>query len=130
MNIMLHNMVNLKSEGFACFWTTLFMVATSLYETFDPKNKDHIRQRRAVEAYVKTTFKVLPCATCRTYSRDVLLKTVPMDYSGRRNLLYSMYLLKDAVNQKLIRQGNKRTKPSPTFESVYRRYSRMIVKKK
>ena len=120
-------MTNLKSSEFGCFWKSMFLVATSLYEKFNPKNPAHVKQRREVKAYMDATFRVLPCITCRSFARDVLLRVCPLNYDGREELMKSLYCMKNAVNQKLILQGRKEKKRGPRFETVYKQYTKLIV---
>lgn len=120
-------MVNIKSSEFGCFWKSLFLVATSLYEKYDPNNPEHVKQKRDVQCFMTSLFKVLPCSICRSYTQDVLLRVHPLDFSGRRELLLSIYCIKDAVNHKLMQQNKKGAQKSPRFETVYKRYTSLIV---
>lgn len=120
-------MVNVKSSEFGCFWKSMFLVATSLYVKYDPNNAEHVKQKRDVQCFMTSLFKVLPCSICRSYTQDVLLRVHPLDYSGRRELMLSLYCIKDAVNQKLIQQKKRGAKRSPPFATIYKRYTSLIV---
>lgn len=123
-------MVNIRSSEFGAFWKSMFMVATSIYEKFDPNNSEHVQQQKNVKAFMTSLFKVLPCSVCRSYTQEVLLRIHPLDYSGRRQLMLSLYCIRDAVNHKLLQQGKPHARKSPPFETVYKKYTSMIVQPK
>lgn len=108
-----------KSKYFSCYWATLFLTALAYPEKADKiKDKEQIAH---FKVYYNSLKYIIPCCFCRDFIRDHLEKEFPLDFSGRKQLIYSVYLWKDAVNKKLIGQGCKKTKPSPPFEIILKR---------
>ena len=105
-----------KSKYFGCYWDSMFLTALG----FPEKSPSKAVVKRYKD-YFESFKYILPCKFCREFIVEKLDKDFPHDYSGKRQLIYSLYLRKDGVNRKLINQGCKDTKPSPPFESVLRR---------
>ena len=116
-----------KSKEFGCFWKSMFMVALCYPDSFDPKNTLHVTKRKNFKIYYKSLGKVIPCKFCREFITGTLEKRYPLDFSGRYQLFRSLYLWKDAVNKKLIRQGNRSVKASPPLNTVITRYSKYLA---
>lgn len=110
------------------FWGAMFMTAMNLYDKYDPKNKQHVAMRKAYRKFYTSIPDILPCKFCRDTMREKIIPMFPINLSGRRALVYSIYLWKDYVNKKLIAQGDKRTKPSPPFEKVYQKWEKYRAK--
>lgn len=142
-------------------WDSLFtMVLGSYPPIFNPTLSSHIRIKNAMINTLKGLKYTLPCSFCRASYR-VFYKELPIENftDTRVNLMYWLYLMKDKVNKKLIKQEldyinnvhleykkNKITKeeyiektqkcfitaPSPDFVSVLQKYeqNRAICNKK
>lgn len=124
-------------------WTSMFMIASN-YPLKITKNTIHLKK------YYKDFFlnmqHLLPCVYCRN-SFVLFLKELPIEpYLGsRKKILYWVYLMKDKVNNKLIRQQQEnileiknslktnkekkklidsmfKTTPSPPFSEVCKYY--------
>lgn len=87
-------------------WDSLFIMILGSYPAnFNPRNPEHIKIKKA---FVKTLFSLrytLPCSFCRM-SYKVFYKELPIEeFTGSRiQMMYWLYLIKDKVNKKLIRQ--------------------------
>lgn len=112
----------MQSSKFGVYWSSMFLTAMNLYEEYDPRNETHRAQRKAYRKFYNSIADVLPCRFCRETMSEKILPQYPLDLSGRRALMFTIYQWKDYVNKKLIAQGDKRTKPSPPFERVYAKW--------
>ncbi len=122
-----------KSKQFGCLWKGMFIVALGFPERTLSK-RQQTQKIRHLKAYYASLTKVLPCKFCRDFCRD-LERTMPLQFSSRRALMYSIYRWKDEVNKKLRRQEQHpmsktktRTKRSPPFAVVEKKYLRMTAK--
>ena len=115
----------IKSKRFGPYWQSMFMTAMCYQETTDHKNKLHVMKMNKYKTYYNSFRHVIPCKFCRDFINKVLMKKYPLDYSGRINLMRSLYIWKDQVNKKLISQGCTKTKPSPPFEVILKRYNKL-----
>ncbi len=121
-----------KSNQFGCFWKGMFIVAVGYPERTMTK-RQQTQKIRHLQAYYASLTKVLPCKFCRDFCRE-LERTKPLQFSSRRALMYSIYVWRDAVNKKLRHQEattktrGKRTKRSPPFAVVEKKYLRMTAK--
>jgi hypothetical protein len=117
-------MVNgVKSRYFGCYWQSMFLSAI-VY----PENVDPVRDKETIRHYKNyySSFKyILPCKFCREFIQDTLEKKYPLDFSGKINLMHSLYIWKDAVNNKLISQGCTRTKKSPPFDKILKKFEKL-----
>lgn len=120
-------------------WTFLFSVAYG----FDV-NHDHTSQTLKIRKYREFFHSIpdiLPCIYCRQSARKSFKKRKIMNFISKYKkypLLHYVYILKDDVNRKLIRQekemGSKTkhmkncTKPSPPFAVVLKRILAMRAK--
>jgi hypothetical protein len=105
-----------KSKYFGVYWDSMFLTALGFPEKVENKTTlKHYKQ------YFESFKYILPCKFCREFIVEKLDKEFPHDFSGRKQLIFSIYLRRDAVNKKLISQGCKTTKPSPPFEVILKR---------
>lgn len=117
-----------KSAEFGCFWRSFFMSALCYPAKIDPKNPKHVKKMKYFKIHFNNISNVLPCKFCSLFTRTVLMKELPLNFSGRRELMYSLYLWKNRVNKKLIDQGCTFTKPSPPFKEILARYESLRAK--
>jgi len=122
-------MVNgIKSKEFGCFWRSMFLVAMCYPEKIDTYNSEHVKKMKHYKNYYRSFEYVIPCKFCRDFIRTDLKRKHPLDFSGRVKLMKSIYIWKDTVNKKLINQNCPRTRPSPAFSKVLKRYERYRAK--
>jgi len=107
-------------------WTTMFAVAANFPEEIDEKNKEHRKILHWYRQFFKSIPHILPCSYCRCSSENVISKVVKWDFRSRESLLFSIYLWKSIVNEKLNAQDNRKRK-SPPFEQVVARYRKFHV---
>lgn len=112
----------IKSKFFGCYWQSMFITGMTLYEKFDKKNKEHVKKRRDFQRFYASFKNVISCKYCREYTKTVLEKKYPLDFSGRIALMKSLYIWKDQINKKLIAQGCDFTQPSPPFKEILAKY--------
>jgi hypothetical protein len=117
-----------KSAEFGCFWKSFFMTALCYPLKIDMENKAHLKKLRTFKIHFNNISYVLPCKFCSIFTREVLMKKFPLDFSGRVELMHSLYLWKDQVNKKLIKQGCTFTKPSPPFKTILKKYEALRAK--
>lgn len=87
-------------------WKFLFScIAGSFPVKVDPTNKSHLKIVSSFHSMFKSLGYTLPCIYCRE-SYQVFLKELPMaDFSdSRKNMMKWLYLIRDKVNQKLMKQ--------------------------
>lgn len=90
-------------------WNFLFCSILGSYpEKLDNKNKNHIKIKKEFKNLFNSLCFVMPCIFCRE-SYKVFIKELPIDehMSGRIDLCFWLYKLKDKVNKKLIKQENE-----------------------
>jgi len=107
-------------------WHSMFCIAANFPETYDAKNKEHRSIRKRQKAFFDTLPHVLPCYYCRESTLNVLTKVAPLDYSGRRQLMATLYVWKAMVNEKLTSQDNKH-RHLPSFDTVYKKYTKLLA---
>jgi len=97
--------VSTKKFGPALWKSLFFMILGSYPLKINSQNKEHIKIKKAfinTFYYLKYT---LPCSFCRASYKE-FYKELPIEpYTNSKiNMLYWLYLLKDKVNKKLIKQ--------------------------
>jgi hypothetical protein len=87
-------------------WSFLFTSIMGRYPLKVSKhNKDHVSVRKHFKHLLVSLKDILPCVFCRNSFKS-FLKELPIEpfLSGRLELMYWLYLMKDKVNNKLIAQ--------------------------
>ena len=140
--------MNTKAWG-PKLWDFAFIMCRNYPETINPKNNTHIGLKKHYKEYFVNLKYLLPCKYCRK-SYTKFLKELPLNekyLNSRADITYWLYLIKDKVNKKLIKQErtllrkeikklvkpskaaiNKLeckilyTKPSPPFQEVCAKY--------
>jgi hypothetical protein len=87
-------------------WIFLFSSIMGRYPVkIDVDNPEHIEIQNAFKSLLTSLDITLPCVFCRN-SYKGFIKELPIDefLIGRIELMYWLYLIKDKVNQKLIKQ--------------------------
>lgn len=120
-------MKGVKSKEFGCIWKTMFIVAMCYPERYNKNIKSHVEKRKHYKNFYNSLQYIIPCKFCRDFMSSVIVPNIPLDYSGKIPLMKSLYNWKDAVNKKLIFQGNK-CNPSPPFEEVLEYYNSLQAK--
>lgn len=115
----------IKSKYFGCYWQSFFISAMVFPEKINLNNPEHVLKVKHYKQFYGSIKYIIACKYCREYTRDVLEKKFPLDFSGRIPLMKSLYIWKDAINNKLIAQGCDFTKPSPPFEVILARYEKL-----
>jgi len=121
-----------KSKHFGCFWKSMFMVAVNYPN--NPKSIAGKKHIKCMKRYIAATCASIPCKFCQEYCQNVLAKEVPLQFTSRRALMFSLYVWKDMVNRKLMAQERQMpkhlriTKRSPPFHVIYNRYIKMEAK--
>lgn len=90
-------------------WDFLFTSIIGNYPyKVDKNNKEHIRLQKYYKNFLKSLESVMPCIFCRK-SFKKFIKQLPIgDFlGGRIELMYWLYLIKDKVNDKLMKQEQK-----------------------
>jgi|APGre2960657404_1045060.scaffolds.fasta_scaffold01315_11 hypothetical protein len=121
-------MQGVKSSKYGSYWKSMFMTAMCMPDKIDPKIPKHLEKVKHYKTYYDSFQHIIPCKFCRDFTKEVLMKKYPLNYDGRIELLYSIYLWKDAVNKKLIAQKCLNTKVSPPFEVILKRYEKLRAK--
>ena len=111
-----------KSKKFGCYWKSMFLTSMC-YPMSITTSKEHILVQKRYKAWYDAFEYILPCKFCREFIRDHLKPNYPLDFSGRKQLMKSIYIWKDQVNKKLIKQGHN-VKPSPSFDTIYNYYEK------
>lgn len=133
-------------------WFSLFIMASGYPVKLCHSNIEHLQTRDAIKSTFLGLQYTLPCSFCRE-SFKIFVKQLPIDnyLDSRENVMKWLYLVKDKVNQKLIKQEKEcfdnlikeyhtkgitpsaseieeakmssfYTKPSPPFEKVVEFY--------
>lgn len=87
-------------------WDTLFtMVLGSYPSELNPENPEHMKIKKAFVTTFCNLKYLLPCSFCRLSYKE-FYSSLPIEpyTSSRIDMMYWLYLLKDKVNKKLIRQ--------------------------
>jgi len=118
----------IQSKRFGCYWSSMFITAMCYPEKFNPDCKEHVLKMKHYKSFYDSFQYILSCKFCRDYTKKVLMKEYPLQYTGRIALMKSLYVWKDIINKKLISQGCTKTKPSPPFEDILKRYEKIRAK--
>lgn len=111
-------------------WFSMFTIASNYPVKIDTTNRLHLAKKRHHKEFFTSFQYILPCKYCRR-SYKTFLRELPIKnhLEGRQQLMYWLYLIKDKVNKKLIKQEKKhphkdgfKTTPSPPFEEVCKYY--------
>ena len=113
-------------------WNFLFCIAANYPVKIIPGNKEHLKIKKHYIQFFKMIKDISPCRYCRQSYKQFISELRIEPYTGtRRKMLYWLYLIKDKVNKKLLEQeaksdytGKFRTKKSPPFEQVCKRYEK------
>jgi len=87
-------------------WSFLFMSIMGRYPVKISKNvKEHLVIKKHFKHLLISLKDILPCVFCRN-SFKTFLKELPIEpfLGGRMKLMFWLYLMKDKVNKKLIKQ--------------------------
>ena len=87
-------------------WDFLFVSIIGRYPVkINKKDPEHLLIRKSFKHLMQSLSIVLPCIFCRQ-SFAGFLKELPLKpfLSGRIELMYWLYLMKDRVNKKLLKQ--------------------------
>lgn len=136
-----------------CAWEFLFVTSRNYPDKFDKNNSEHVKLKNHTIAFYNNFAEILPCKYCRD-SFSKFLKEMPIEpyLNSNDNYTYWLYLMKEKVNNKLRYQENIlweetvikaiksdnynsdyltekkqkifHTKPTPSFESVKKRYEK------
>ena len=117
--------VGVKSKYFGCYWQSMFLSAMVYPDKINLKVLSDKKKQKEYKKFFASFKYVLGCKFCREFIKDVLEKKYPLDFSGRIPLMYSIYMWKNSVNEKLIAQGCKVTKPSPPFKDILKKYEKL-----
>lgn len=117
-----------KSKEFGCIWKTMMISAMCYPSVIDSNNPNHVLKQKRFKRFYGSFKYTIPCKYCKDYTRDVLEKKNPLNFSGRIPLMKSIYIWKNKVSEKLIAQGCKTTKPSPPFEVILAKYEKLRAK--
>jgi len=124
-------------------WDSLFIMILGAYPVvIDENSEKHLKIKNA---FIKTLMGLrftLPCSFCRESLKTFINELPLATYTDSRlKLTYWLYLIKDKVNKKLIKQEEKffkesgkndkdcfKTVPSPSFRSVLKKYEKYRAK--
>lgn len=90
-------------------WNFIFTSIMGRYPIeIDLNNSEHIIIQNAFKYMLMNLQIIMPCIFCRE-SFKIFLLELPLEpyLSGRFKLMYWLYLMKDKVNQKLLKQEKK-----------------------
>lgn len=89
-------------------WHFLFSCVIGTYPIKITKSKEHQRIKKHFKQLFENLAYVMPCVFCRE-SYKIFYKELPIKkfLVGRIELMFWLYLLRDKVNQKLIKQEEK-----------------------
>jgi hypothetical protein len=90
-------------------WDFLFISILGGYPfKIDPSNTEHLETKKYFRQLFESLGYTLACIFCRN-SYKIFFKEINIDnyLSGRIELMYWLYLIKDQVNKKLIKQENE-----------------------
>jgi len=115
-----------KSKEFGTkYWYVLFTMILGAYPNkLDNKNKEHLKIRKAFKSMMFNLRYTLPCSICRkSYIIFYRENKIENYLESKVKLAYWLYLLKDKVNRKLMKQsGVKLKNTSPPFIKVIKDY--------
>jgi hypothetical protein len=115
-----------KSKEFGCFWKSMFLVSLCFPRVIDKNNPEHLQKIKHFKMYYNSFQYVLPCKFCKIFTQEVLMKKYPLNYSGRIELMKSLYVWKNIVSDKLRNQGNP-IKKNPDFEVIRKKYEKLYA---
>lgn len=116
------------------YWYVLFtMILGSYPNKFDTKDKNHMVIKKYFKYTLKGLMVTIPCSICRnSYKKFYKVNNIDDFMDSKIKLAKWLYMIKDMVNKKLIKQekevtknnvkSNFKTKPSPSFENVIKYY--------
>ena len=111
-------------------WYFLFSCILGTYPIkIDNDNKEHIIIKKHFKNMIQSLQYTMPCIFCRKSFKQ-FYKELPIDsfLIGRFEFAYWLYLIRDKVNQKLIKQENEHyLNEKNKLKSAY--YSRKLTKK-
>lgn len=87
-------------------WAGLFISILGRYPViFNSSNEEHVEIKESFKCILESLQFIMPCVFCRK-SFQGFLKELPIEkyLVGRIELMYWLYLMKDKVNEKLIKQ--------------------------
>lgn len=90
-------------------WSTLFTFVMGRYPIhIDPHNPEHMQLQHDFKNLFNSLKHIMPCIFCRNSFGD-FIKELPLKsyLTGRIELMYWLYQMKDKVNQKLLKQEAK-----------------------
>jgi hypothetical protein len=90
-------------------WNFLFTSIIGNYPyKIDKKNKEHITLQEYYKNFLSSLEFVMPCIFCRKSFKKFIKQLAIEDFlGGRIELMYWLYLIKDKVNNKLIKQEKR-----------------------
>lgn len=90
-------------------WRFLFTSILGGYPVkIDRKNPEHLKTRSYYKKMLTSLGYTMPCIFCRESFKKFILDINIDDFlSGRIELMYWLYIIKDMVNKKLIKQERK-----------------------
>lgn len=115
-------------------WFSMFTIAANYPQVINLKNKRDISKMKRHKEFFESFQHILPCKYCRiSYKKFIKQLPIKKYLTGRTKLMYWVYLIKDKVNNKLLRQelktpGKFKTKKSPPFEEVCKFYEKIRAK--
>jgi hypothetical protein len=122
-------MKGVKSKMFGCYWKSMLLSSLCYPDKIDITNKNHRNKMKYMKRYIESLQYVIGCKYCACFIKKVLLKKFPVDYSGRIQLMYSIYIWKDQVTKKLQKQDPQSCiKDSPSFDTVLKKYTKYYAK--
>ena len=88
------------------YWTFLFTAVMGTYPVkVDWDNKNDIELVSEFTSTIKSLVSILPCIFCRESLNGFFFELPIEPYTGSRvEMMYWVYLIKDKVNSKLIKQ--------------------------
>lgn len=131
-------------------WNFLFCTAANYPLVINLKDPEHVAIQKRYKRFFYSLKDILCCKYCRQ-SWKIFIKELPIDsfLKDRQHVMYWLYLQKDKVNKKLIKQQKESlqkemgkiknptkmqiqalkkkilyTKSSPPFESVCKKYEK------
>ena len=113
-----------KSKEFGSkYWYVLFTMVLGVYPNKIDESNSHHKKLRKIFKYLLFNLRyTLPCSICRiSYSKFYSELDINKYLNSKIRLAYWLYLLKDKVNNKLIKQERilkktvDKTKQSPYF---------------
>jgi hypothetical protein len=117
-----------KSKQFGCYWKTMFLTSLCYPNKINLKDPEQVKLQKNYKVYYGSFENILPCKFCRMFIKETLNKDYPLNFTGRNALFKSIYIWKDQVNKKLIKQGYTDVIVSPKLSVVKKRYKDYVAK--